>query len=601
MASLVKLEKLTSLLEKLNWAIEEEPRGLLDQIFTLIIDWEGAYPDLQKIIRPQEIERLLSNSISFMAGNMSDDCKGKKIIEFVVKSGYKDEPEVDEGDKPLLRRTTPLHHASRCFSLFRQAVIHDLFKIFDRYDTNYTDENGLTHFHLACEYGCDDAVRKFLELGQNPNLLVTKTGYSPLRFAIEKRNKVIVELLLRYGAIPNLANKDGLNALHIVSKSGYDDSELVRMLFDYSEKLNQPLNVDAKDKSGNTSLHLALAAGYSAVVKELLRRGANPNSTNEDGLNALHVVCKKFNDVDIVIMLFELSHEKYRPVEINARDKFGNTPLHYVVGFVSQRKVMEFLLKKGADPNLANDEGSTPLHSICKVYWNNDDLTKIFLEVNRELDQTVQIDALDKEGRTPLQLAVANFLPHTVNVLLDSGADLSGFVFPTDSYFAKSIIPKTQYPLSTSITMKVAAGALAIVESLEKRGYELGRSDIMTIVNFFDKLKIIKNLVDTDESWCDNEEFAEKAKNIMINSSGLQRFDDDDDDDDDEGDEKMEQKKKKEEATQSFLSLYDLMQLRPKEATKLLCHASIREIIETIFLELGTGALLGADILLAAT
>ncbi|KAL7301992.1 hypothetical protein TKK_0005229, partial [Trichogramma kaykai] len=278
---------------------------------------------------------------------------------------------------------------------------------------------------------------------------------------------------------------------------------------------------------------------------------------------------------------FELSHEKYRPVEINARDKFGNTPLHYVVGFVSQRKVMEFLLKKGADPNLANDEGSTPLHSICKVYWNNDDLTKIFLEVNRELDQTVQIDALDKEGRTPLQLAVANFLPHTVNVLLDSGADLSGFVFPTDSYFAKSIIPKTQYPLSTSITMKVAAGALAIVESLEKRGYELGRSDIMTIVNFFDKLKIIKNLVDTDESWCDNEEFAEKAKNIMINSSGLQRFDDDDDDDDDEGDEKMEQKKKKEEATQSFLSLYDLMQLRPKEATKLVTHLDYFEFAKS--------------------
>ncbi|CAB0042781.1 unnamed protein product [Trichogramma brassicae] len=412
-----------------------------------------------------------------------------------------------------------------------------------RYDANYTNEDGLTHFHLACEYGCDDAVRKFLELGQDPNVLLTKTGDSPLRFAIEKRNKVVVELLLRHGAIPSLANKDGLNALHIVSKSGYDDSGLVRMLFDISEEMNRPLAVDATDKSGNTSLHLALAAGYAEVSKELLRRGANPNSANEDGLNALHIVCKKFNNVDIVRSLFDFSHEKYRPVEINAQDKLGNAPLHYVVGFVLQRKVMEFLLIKGADPNLANEEGSTPLHSICKVYWNDDDLTKIFLEVNKELDQTVQIDALDKEGRTPLQLAVANFLPHTVNVLLDRGANLSGFVFPSESYFAESIIPKTQYPLSTSITIKVAAGALAIAESLEKRGYQLGRSDIMTIMNFFDKLKMIKNLVDTDKSWCDDEEFAKKAKDIMINSSGSQRFDDDNDDDDEDDEDCSRQRK----------------------------------------------------------
>ncbi|KAL7295211.1 hypothetical protein TKK_0011517 [Trichogramma kaykai] len=35
---------------------------------------------------------------------------------------------------------------------------------------------GCTHFHVACEYGLEDVVQKFLELGQDPNLLVQKTG-----------------------------------------------------------------------------------------------------------------------------------------------------------------------------------------------------------------------------------------------------------------------------------------------------------------------------------------------------------------------------------------------------------------------------------------
>ncbi|KAL7302930.1 hypothetical protein TKK_0004158 [Trichogramma kaykai] len=56
-------------------------------------------------------------------------------------------------------------------------ALKTLFKSYDRFHVNYADELGCTHFHVACEYGLEAAVKKFLEVGQvDPNLIVPKTA-----------------------------------------------------------------------------------------------------------------------------------------------------------------------------------------------------------------------------------------------------------------------------------------------------------------------------------------------------------------------------------------------------------------------------------------
>ncbi|KAL7296020.1 hypothetical protein TKK_0010575 [Trichogramma kaykai] len=79
-------------------------------------------------------------------------------------------------------------------------------------------------------------------------------------------------------------------------------------------------------------------------------------------------------------MLFEISDELGQTVQVDARDKLGNAPLH-----------------------LAMKNSRAPY---------------------------IHEDVRDKKGRTMLQRAVASYLPLAVRAILNDGADLASFVFP---------------------------------------------------------------------------------------------------------------------------------------------------------------------------
>uniref|UniRef100_A0ABD2VR85 Uncharacterized protein n=1 Tax=Trichogramma kaykai TaxID=54128 RepID=A0ABD2VR85_9HYME len=80
---------------------------------------------------------------------------------------------------------------------------------------NYTDEFGLSHFHVACMTGCKDLVAKFLELGRaDPNCRGYATGDSPLHLALLHGRDEVTDLLIRSGADPHSTNENGLTPAH---------------------------------------------------------------------------------------------------------------------------------------------------------------------------------------------------------------------------------------------------------------------------------------------------------------------------------------------------------------------------------------------------
>uniref|UniRef100_A0ABD2XCD1 Uncharacterized protein n=1 Tax=Trichogramma kaykai TaxID=54128 RepID=A0ABD2XCD1_9HYME len=374
-------------------------------------NYQGQLPNLRDIFRPEAIDWLLTECVN--------DCnrKGtnpKPFVDFVIATGYKDEPKVDKDGKPMLRRTTAVHRAK--FPSAR--VVPNLFEIYDRFDLNYIDESGRTHFHVGCSYGCDDAIEKFLENGANPNCHVEETGDSPLHLALS-------------GSFYHNTNK---------------------------------------------------------ICRMLLENGADLNSANAKGLTPLHGISMCFDNDGLANMLFEISEANRQTLQIDARDNSGNTPLHEAVMTSTDNGVVEFLLRRGADPNLANEEGFTSLHLICKsgAYGYDDDLAEMFFNICDENHKVVQVDALDKLGRTPLQWAVANLLPNAVNLVLKRGADLSRFVFPilNDSdEFVKDVLD--EFPLNGKLGL--ASRAMIVVEHLEKGGYNLNRGDALKIMTLFAK------------------------------------------------------------------------------------------------------------------
>ncbi|XP_023315706.1 ankyrin-2-like [Trichogramma pretiosum] len=507
-----QLVKLKRSRENVDWAIVEERHEFLYRLYYSIRDWRSLLPNVRDIFRKEEIDFFLSDSIKLGCTYMA-----KAIVSFVARSGYRDNYDADVDAQ---RRTTPVHLVSKRRLCDWGVVAYWLFKIFDKFDVNFTDESGRTHFHVACEYGFDDVVRKFLELGQDPDCLVPETGDSPLHLAVAGGHAIVARTLLRRGAVPNLVNCQGSTPLNLICrKTSEDEAAMFLQIFhENSEAYRAESMANALNCSGDTELHVALNAWRRVLAEALLRYGADQNVANSRGLTPLHSICKRAEYDGMSSLLLRLVLENGEAVRINARNNEGDTPLHLALENVEEAlKCVELLLRSGADPNLANGLGFTALHSIGKER-SSDAMAKRFLRICEEIEQPLQLDVRDASGTsplhyallwdreasviklllqagaspdypsgtgsTPLHAAVASLMPEAVQALLDRGADLAGFVFPTASEFDD----RYEADLSASnYAFLRLVRTLDCIERLEARGrdsYELDKSGALTVVDF---------------------------------------------------------------------------------------------------------------------
>ncbi|CAB0044933.1 unnamed protein product [Trichogramma brassicae] len=411
----IMLEKLKSLRENFNCDVEDERVALFLQLNDLFSQWKDELPNLGEIFKRKEIDWLLAVSVK-------DNCFGERFIKFVVMCGYEDKPEVDQNGKPISCRITPIHYAARTKLSNRNTVVGELFKIYNTFNVNYSDKIGVTHFHMACGCGIIDVVRKFIEHGQDLNCLARSIVDPPLQWALLLEQKDTAELLLINGANPNLANTSGMTPLHAICQRKQDDN-LINIFYITNNNLCQWVYANVFDKFGRTPLHLALARGHKNVVETLLRYGADLNLANAQGLTPIRYMCNSNYHDFLANVLLEISTNKYATTPIDTLDKYGNTALHVAL-IHNQMKVAEMLIRNGANPNLANEEGLTPLHAICQRK-QDDNLINLFYMTNNNLCQRVYANVFDKFGRTPLHLALARGHKNVVETLLRYGADLN--------------------------------------------------------------------------------------------------------------------------------------------------------------------------------
>ena len=80
--------------------------------------------------------------------------------------------------------------------------------------------------------------------------------------------------------------------------------------------------------------------------------------------------------------------------DVNARDEFGWTPLHYA----ETADMAKVLIDRGADVNARDDEGHTPLHRAAR--YDRHDVAELLIEAGAD------INARTKSGHTPLTVAL---------------------------------------------------------------------------------------------------------------------------------------------------------------------------------------------------
>lgn len=330
----------------------------------------------------------------------------------------------------------------------------------------YRDAQALTMrrypLHWAAIQDQADAVEALVELG-NPVDARDIYGRTPLMAAAVFDSRDAAVALLALGADATAFDSvGGEAAIHFAAGAGR--TRFIELLSAHGAPIETPARA-----SGNTPLHLAAAYGHHKTIMFLVDRGADPNVTNYDGVSPIFFASKRLRGrtVDLLRRLGARQGGMFEAVNANDlvrvqrliaagadvnETRQGGTPLHLAAskGYLG---IVGILVDNGADITAPGEPaGAMPLHAAA---LSNQARVAEFL-----IERGAPVDALDREGRTPLIIASIHGGVETVTVLL---ANKSGAEVEDDIYGF------------TPIHWAACSGQAAVVRQLAKSGVDLQR------------------------------------------------------------------------------------------------------------------------------
>lgn len=296
--------------------------------------------------------------------------------------------------------------------------------------------------HVATALGQSAKVREMLsktpELARQRDLRMHRT---PLFYAAERGRLELVELLIQH--------KANVNARAVPREDlGYTLSGYVVREF----------NATNETEIGETPLHVAAAAGQTAVVRLLIQHGADINASSKSGGTALFAAVRS-KHVDIVRLLVEHGAEldvdgmesplifATDNVEITRLLLSGN-PAPEAISEALRRAadespmVAELLLTKGAKADIFTASTLGKLDRVAELLAGEPELVRQFQSdypnlqpltlaakhghlkvVEFLLSKGAEIEP--EAGTTPLEEAAGSGQAEVVKLLLDRGADIN--------------------------------------------------------------------------------------------------------------------------------------------------------------------------------
>ncbi|CAN0123146.1 unnamed protein product [Pylaiella littoralis] len=162
---------------------------------------------------------------------------------------------------------------------------------------NASSSEGQDPLHVAIENDRIAVAETLLKAGADPNARYGQVHQkSPLQLA--RSSLAMIRTLLKYGADAKSSDGFGYTALHwAVNASGaHAEVGVINALVEAGASLEAQtagvrfsINYDSK---GMTPLHVAVYLRKSGAMVALLRKGANINAKDLQGLTPLHVLCK---------------------------------------------------------------------------------------------------------------------------------------------------------------------------------------------------------------------------------------------------------------------------------------------------------------------
>jgi ankyrin repeat protein len=191
-----------------------------------------------------------------------------------------------------------------------------------------------TALHQACAGGSIEVMDVLLKTRLEPNVR-NAACLTPLMIAVDKKAVTKIEMLREY------------------SISWHGNADYV---------INHQV-----PETGNTALHRAAWNSDRQMMETLINAGADQTLLNNDRKTANELLNQRLEPVNQRLReacskgdLDGVNKALQSGADPNAKDEFDNTALHYAARNGTPT-LMQVLIGSGANPNVANSEGKTPL------------------------------------------------------------------------------------------------------------------------------------------------------------------------------------------------------------------------------------------------
>ncbi|XP_055348321.1 transient receptor potential cation channel subfamily A member 1-like [Paramacrobiotus metropolitanus] len=310
----------------------------------------------------------------------------------------------------MFEESTPLHLA--CARGFTEMVeLMHVFNVveFDKV-VSMQDAQGMTPMHRAAMFNYWDLLRLLVEkrAAMNAQDLL---GRTVLVLAASCGSWDAVSELLSLGADPSITSANGQNFIHMTVAIG-GNPERFRDDFQKDAVQGLPALINGQDHDGLTPLHYAAQHGFASCCEGLIRMGATLTAKDKQSRSPLHHAAAngRYNTVKT------LSSNAACSVIINDADKMGLTAVHLAAenGHI---KIVQFLMSRAATM-LRDYQGCLPLHLACAM--DQQDVAELIISTHPNL-----LNAIEKDGNTPLHVAAQHNASKTLAYLLHANAQLT--------------------------------------------------------------------------------------------------------------------------------------------------------------------------------
>ncbi len=265
-------------------------------------------------------------------------------------------------------------------------------------------------------------------------------GLSALHYVAQQGNPVLLEVIIdviekhkikiksnnpeninMYSSVINLPDATGKTMLHHLMQQTHDYAlAMLQLLLEHASEL--VLDLAAKDEKGETPLHVGIE-----TINQYLKSNLN-NSNDNNLVDSESSRQKKASFVEkMVECLIKVSQIK-NPIALDiSSTSHGNTALHLAVSY-RLVAIVELLLAAGADPNVSNKYGRSPLHLAVKINPEQDERGLAIVKLLTECSRT-DVNLNNKndqygEGTALHSVAETGYIQYA-KMLLSAHADVS--------------------------------------------------------------------------------------------------------------------------------------------------------------------------------